>query len=120
MAKLEAYETPGFLLEMYPEDHSPPHFHVIKNDWNIRIKFNLSYIKGEIIWDSKYPESLSESPLNKKESKSLLALIENNRPALNEQWRKLHPSKQRKNESSAKETSRNRSGKILSKGTEES
>jgi Domain of unknown function (DUF4160) len=45
MAQLEAFKLAGILLEMYPEDHSPPHFHVIKDNWNIRVKFNLSRIR---------------------------------------------------------------------------
>lgn len=45
MAQLDAFQMPGFVLEMYPEDHPPPHFHIIKDNWNIRIKFNLSIIK---------------------------------------------------------------------------
>lgn len=83
MARLEAFD---FTLEMYPEDHSPPHFHMINDDWNIRIKFNLSVIKRDIIWDAKYPENLIELPLKGSESKMLLALIRRNCKALNKQW----------------------------------
>jgi len=93
MADLEAFSLPGFDLQMYPEDHSPPHFHVIKDNWNIRIKFNLSIIKREIIWDSKYPEDLRECPLRGSESKQLLELMKKNCKALNRQWKLLHPSR---------------------------
>lgn len=81
MAQVDAFRMPGFVLEMYPEDHSPPHFHIIKDNWNIRIKFNLSIIKKDIVWDSKYPESLRRCPINGSESKELLTLIIENRRA---------------------------------------
>ena len=84
---------PGLVLEMYPEDHSPPHFHIIKDNWNIRIKFNLSIIKREIVWDSKYPESLKECPLTGSETKLLLVLMKKHCSALNKQWKALHPSR---------------------------
>jgi hypothetical protein len=93
MAQLEAFKIPGFVLEMYPEDHSPPHFHVIKKAWNIRIKFNLSIVKREIIWDSKYPKTLKECPLSSRESKEFLELMQKNSKALNRQWHAMHPSK---------------------------
>ena len=93
MAQLEAFQLPGLTLEMYPEDHSPPHFHIIKDNWNIRIKFNLSIVKRDIVWDSKYPESLKECPLSSAESKELLTLMRQNRKALNKQWKTLHPSR---------------------------
>ena len=79
MAKLEAFQYPGFTLEMYPEDHSPPHFHVIKDDWNIRVKFNLSIVKQKIMWDCKYPANLAECPLKSSELKTLFELITQNR-----------------------------------------
>lgn len=93
MAKLEAFEMPGYALEMYPEDHSPPHFHIIKENWNIRIKFNLSLVKRIIIWDSKYPNCLKVCPLTKSECIELLDLMKRNRKALNRQWKDLHPSR---------------------------
>lgn len=93
MAQLEAFELPGFVLEMYPEDHSPPHFHIIKDDWNIRIKFNLSIIQRDIVRDFKYPESLKRCPLTSAESKTLLELMRQNCKALNIQWKALHPSR---------------------------
>jgi hypothetical protein len=93
MAQLEAFQLPGFVLEMYPEDHDPPHFHVIKDDWNIRVKFNLSVISGEIVWDAKYPEGLRECPLKSGEARTTLELITKNRKAINDQWKKLHPSR---------------------------
>lgn len=92
MAALEAFNLPGFRLEMYPEDHSPPHFHVIKDEWNIRVKFNLSRMRKKIIWESKYPETLIECPLRGAEG-ALLKLVIAHRQALNKQWTKLHPSK---------------------------
>lgn len=98
MAQLEAFQMPGFVLEMYPEDHSPPHFHIIKDNWNIRVKFNLSIIKRGIVWDSKYPENLTECPLSGKESRKLLELIRQNRRTLNKQWKTLHPSRQEQEE----------------------
>lgn len=94
MAKLEAFQYPGFTLEMYPEDHSPPHFHVIKDDWNIRVKFNLSIVKQKIMWDCKYPANLAECPLKSSELKTLFELITQNRKELNKQWKALHPSRQ--------------------------
>ncbi|MBK8220640.1 MAG: DUF4160 domain-containing protein [Candidatus Obscuribacter sp.] len=93
MAQLDAFQMPGLVLEMYPEDHSPPHFHIIKDNWNIRIKFNLSIIKREIVWDSKYPESLKECPLTGSETKLLLVLMKKHCSALNKQWKALHPSR---------------------------
>ena len=95
MAQLEAFQMPTFVLEMYPEDHSPPHFHIIKDNWNIRVKFNLSILKQEIVWDSKYPESLKQYPLTARQSKQLLRLIIEHRKVLNRQWKSLHPSKKR-------------------------
>jgi hypothetical protein len=93
MAQLEAFQMAGFNLEMYSEDHSPPHFHVIKDNWNIRIKFNLSIVQRDIVWASKYPESLKECPLSSAESKELLTLMKRNCKALNKQWKTLHPSR---------------------------
>ena len=75
MAQLEAFQLPGLVLEMYPDDHSPPHFHVIKDDWNVRIKFNLSIIKRQIVWEPKYPEDLKKCPLKSGERQTLLDLI---------------------------------------------
>jgi hypothetical protein len=98
MARLEAFDFPGFILEMYPEDHSPPHFHIIKDDWNIRIKFNLSIVKRNIVWDAKFPENLSECPLKGSESKLLLELMRKNFKALNKQWKALHPSRRGSND----------------------
>jgi hypothetical protein len=94
MAQLEAFELPGYIIEMYPEDHSPPHFHVIKDDWNIRIKFNLSIVQRKIVWDSKYPQNPKRFPLTSAESKALLDLMRQNCRALNKQWKALHPSRQ--------------------------
>ena len=121
MAKLDAFQMSGFVLEMYPEDHSPPHFHIIKDDWNIRIKFNHSIIKREIVWDSKYPESLKECPLTGSEVKQLLALLNGHCKALNKQWKTLHPSRTgQRNDGSTKETSGNRPGKGRGKGNQKS
>jgi len=93
MARLEAFKMPGFVLEMYPEDHSPPHFHIIKDSWNVRVKFNLSIIKRAIVWDFKHPENLKEWPLSAKETRDLLALIKQNGRVLNKQWKDLHPER---------------------------
>jgi len=93
MAQLDAFSLPGYVLEMYPEDHSPPHFHVIKDDWNIRIKFNLTIIKRELVWDAKYPGDLRNCPLKSGESTALLELIKKNCKSLNRQWKALHPSR---------------------------
>jgi hypothetical protein len=121
MAKLEAFELPGFVVEMYPEDHSPPHFHVIKDDWNIRIKFNLSIIKRDIVWDAKYPENLRECPLKSGETKTLLDLIRTNLKTLNKQWKALHPNRRgQENDSSKQETGSNRSRKKSGKGDKKS
>ncbi len=98
MAQLEAFEYPGLLLEMYPGDHSPPHFHVINDDWNIRVKFNLSKIRRELVWDSKYPEDLAECPLTGKQRKELLGLIETHLRDLNRQWKNLHPNRRGRDE----------------------
>jgi hypothetical protein len=121
MARLEAFEMPGLVLEMYPEDHSPPHFHIIKDNWNIRIKFNLSIIKRKIDWDSKYPESLKEFPLSGSEAKELLTLIKQSCKALNKQWKALHPSRRgQEDDGSTKETSGDRPGKGRAKGDQKS
>lgn len=93
MAQLEAFALRGYTLEMYPEDHDPPHFHIIKDDWNIRVKFNLSRFKKEIYWESKYPEDLIKWPLGSRETATLLKLIIENKVALNDQWQELHPSR---------------------------
>lgn len=97
MAKLEAFEMPGFTLEMYPNDHSPPHFHIIGDNWNIRIKFNLCVIREELVWESKYPGTMSQCPLKSKEVTYLLSQINSHKNTLNKQWKKLHPDKKGKN-----------------------
>lgn len=91
MAKLEAFEMPGYALEMYPNDHSPPHFHIMKDDWNVRIKFNLTVIRDELVWESKYPGTLSQCPLKGKEITQLVSLVKLHKSELNKQWQKLHP-----------------------------
>lgn len=93
MAKLDAFQLPGYALEMYPGDHSPPHFHLISDSCNLRIKFNISIIRRELAWDSKYPDNLKVCPLSGPEEKLLLELIRKNCKALNKQWKTLHPGR---------------------------
>ena len=41
------FETQGIKFRIYPQDHQPPHIHVIKNECEVKIKIDdLSVIKN--------------------------------------------------------------------------
>jgi hypothetical protein len=65
-------------LEIYPNEHPPPHFHVISNDFNVSINIeNCEIIKGQ---------------LDSKTYKKVKYFFDSNKKDLIAMWNHLRPS----------------------------
>lgn len=79
----------GFLVRIYPNDHIPPHVHVIKGDGEVRIDLGrVDLDSGEQL----IPPSIMsiEGGIRDKEVNKAMLLVEKNQAELLIKWSEIH------------------------------
>lgn len=70
----------GFRIIIYPDDHLPPHVHVIKNDGEVKIDLGN---------DNSAP-SIIEAWMDKKSTKKAMQIVMENQDILLKAWGDIH------------------------------
>ena len=70
----------GFRVIIYPDDHLPPHVHVIKNDEEVKI----------YLGNNDIPPSIIEVWMNKKSTKKAMQIVMENQEILLKAWDDIH------------------------------
>jgi hypothetical protein len=88
VAKVRAFELPGFDLWFNSEDHLPPHFHVEKaGDWEIKVHFMRHPDEMlETVWP-KNPKRKGNQP-RPGELRAITGKAEEHRAELLEEWQR--------------------------------
>ena len=70
----------GFRIIIYPDDHLPPHVHVIKDNEEVKIDLGNNDISPSII----------EAWMNKKSTKKAMQIVMENQDILLKAWGDIH------------------------------
>ena len=70
----------GFRVIIYPDDHLPPHVHVIKDNEEVKIDLGNNDI----------PPSIIEAWMNKKSTKKAMQIVMENQDILLKAWGDIH------------------------------
>lgn len=70
----------GFRVIIYPDDHLPPHVHVIKDNEEVKIDLGNNDI----------PPSIIEVWMNKKSTKKAMQIVMENQDILLKAWGDIH------------------------------
>ena len=71
----------GFLIVIYPNDHSPPHVHVLRKDGNAKVTLKCEGYEIDLV---------SVFGFTQKQSMDALNLVSENNEKLLLAWRKFH------------------------------
>lgn len=71
----------GFYIRIYPNDHSPPHVHVIKGRGQAKISIDI---------DQSTPTLLRVEGMTPKEAKQALILVMENAQDFLKKWKEIH------------------------------
>ncbi len=79
----EIFRIDGFKVVLFSDDHSPPHVHVRKGDFEVKV--NISGDRAELM----IGEEKSKRAANKKLRKQALKIVNDNLETLMAEWRKI-------------------------------
>lgn len=92
MWNIAGFQMPGYVLDMYPGDHFPHHFHLSCDEFDVRILYRQSEEKGSILYTEVWRINTKKKwqPLTAKEERALLDLIDQFFDQLEVEWDRLH------------------------------
>lgn len=79
----EIFRINGFKVVIFSDDHDPPHVHVRKS--NFEVKINISGEQAELMPG----EESSRRAADKKLRKQALEIVDDNLASLMDEWRKI-------------------------------
>lgn len=75
------YESKGVRFHIFPNDHSPPHCHVIHKDWELKLDLTEDY---RVLYINGKP--------SKADIKEAQRIARENKFEMGKAWRKYHGS----------------------------
>lgn len=73
----------GLRIVVYPNDHGPPHVHVLGRDWSVKIELgDCAEAKPSLVRVDGEP--------TRRELRQALAAVDRNCPTLRTAWRSIH------------------------------